>query len=133
MTSAFFQDVRYGLRLIRKAPGFTVVAIASLAVGIGASTVAFSFMNAFVFRPVQAADPAELIQIFTSNSSGKPYGGSSYADYRDFQTVPVFSGLLASARAQATLSSRERSDVIEGLLVSSNYFDVLGLQPARGR
>jgi predicted permease len=133
MTSAFLQDVRYGLRLIRKAPVFSVVAIASLGAGIGASTVAFSFANALVFRPVYGTSGAPLIRLFTSNSRGGPYGGSSYADYRDFQAVPVFNGLLADAQVQATLSNPERSDVVDGLLVTSNYFDVLGLRPSHGR
>lgn len=133
MTSALLQDARYGLRLIRKAPLFSLVAIASLAIGIGASTVAFSFANALVLRPVSGTSGADLIQIFTSNSDGKPYGGSSYADYWDFKTVLVFDGLLADARVQATLSGPERSDVVDGLLVTTNYFDVLGLRPSRGR
>jgi putative ABC transport system permease protein len=128
-------DLRYGLRLIRKTPGFTAVAVASLALGIGASTILFSFMNGFVFRPVHAANPQQLVQIFTSDFDGPPhlYGGSSYADYEDFRAVPVFSGLLASARAQVTLSDRERPDLIDGLLVSDNYFEVLGLHPSHGR
>lgn len=133
MFSALIQDARYSLRLIRKAPGFSAVAIVSLAIGIGASTVAFSFVNTLVFRPLPAASPEQLIQIFTSNSDGKLYGASSYADYEDFRAVPVFTGLLASARAQATVSNSERSEVVDGLLVSSNYFDVLGLHPSRGR
>ena len=106
------QDVRYGLRLIRKAPGFSAVAIASLAVGIGASTVLFSFANTLPVpaasrRPSGTADPA-LHQRFRWPSL---YGGSSYADYEDFRAVPVFSGLLASTRAEATLSDEERPDV----------------------
>src|SRR6187397_542181 len=114
MLSALIQDVRYGLRLIRKAPAFNAVAIASLAIGIGASTVAFSFLNTLVFRPLPAAIPEQLIQIFTSDSSGKLYGGSSYADYEDFRALPPFRGLLASARTEATFSNPERSDVVSG-------------------
>ena len=97
--------------MIRKAPGFSAVAIASLAVGIGASTVVFSFANAFLFRPLHAARPEQLIQLFTSDFSGSAYGGSSYADYETFREVPVFSGLLAWTRAKATLSDDERPDV----------------------
>ena len=133
MLSALIQDLRYGLRLIRRAPAFSAVAIASLAIGIGASTVAFSFLNTVVFRPLPAASPEQLIQVFTSDSSGKFYGGSSYADYEDFRALPPFRGLLASARTEATFSNPERSEVVSGLLVSANYFDILGLQPARGR
>jgi hypothetical protein len=113
-------DVRYGLRLIRKAPGFSTVAIASLAVGIGASTVLFSFANSFLFGPLHAANPEQVIQVFTSDFDGPRYGGSSYADYDAFRAVPVFSGLLASTRAQATMSNDERPDVISGLLRASS-------------
>jgi putative ABC transport system permease protein len=127
------QDVRYGLRMIRKAPGFSGVAIASLAVGIGASTVLFSLANSFLFRPLNASNPDQLLQIFTSGFEGGRHGGSSYPDYESFREVPVFSGLLASARVEATLSNEERPDVIAGLLVSANYFDVLGLRPSPGR
>lgn len=133
MISALIQDVRYGLRQIRKAPGFSAVAIASLAIGIGASTVAFSFVNTLVFRPLHAASPEQLVEIFTGNSDGEPYGASSYADYEDFRALAVFGGLLASSRTQATFSNADRSDVVEGLLVSSDYFDVLGLHPSSGR
>ncbi len=127
-------DVRHGVRLMGKSPGFSAVAIASLAVGIGASTVLFSFANSFLFRPLNAARPQQLIQIFTSDFDGPLYGASSYRDYEAFRQTPVFSDLLASTRVQeATLSGEERPDVITGLLVSGNYFEVLGLIPSRGR
>jgi predicted permease len=126
-------DVRYGLRLIRKTPGFSAVAIASLAAGIGASTVLFSVANGFLFRPIHAARPEQVIQVFTSDFDGPLYGGSSYADYEDFREVPVFDGLLAWMRARVTLSGGERSDMLTAFLVSGNYFDVLGLRPWRGR
>ena len=127
------QDVRYGLRLVRKAPGFSAVAIASLAVGIGASAVVFSFANALLLRPVQGDHPEQLIELFTSGSRGSAYNTSSYADYESFRALPVFSGLLAWMRTAATLSNDERPDVVNGLLVSGNYFDVLGLRPSIGR
>jgi predicted permease len=127
-------DVRYGLRMIAKSRGVSAVAIVSLAVGISVSTLLFSFANSFLFRPLHAATPAELMQVFTSDSDGGLYGGSSYLDYEAYRdSAAVFSGLLASTRAQATLSDAERSDVLQGLLVSGNYFNVLGLQPSRGR
>jgi predicted permease len=126
-------DVRYGVRMIRKAPGVSAVAIASLAVGIGASTILFSVANAVLFRPIHAARPEQVLQLFTSNTDGSPYGGSSYADYDAFRDLPVFEGLVASTRATATVSALDRRDVVDGLLVSANYFDVLGLHPSRGR
>ena len=131
---ALTHDVRYGLRIIRKSRGFSTVAIVSLAVGIGISTVLFSFANSFLLRPLHAANPSELVQLFTSDFDGPAYGASSYADYEDFRDRgAAFSGLLASTRARATLSDSERPDLIAGVLVSANYFDVLGLQPSRGR
>jgi len=130
---ALIQDLRYGLRLVGKAPLFTAVAVASLAVGIGASTFLFSLANSFLFRPIHAAHPERLVQLFTSNSDGGLYGSSSYPDYEDLRDLPVFDGLLASARAAATLSDAERPDVLSGLLVSANYFEVLGLHASRGR
>jgi putative ABC transport system permease protein len=126
-------DLYYAIRLIRKAPGFTLVAVSSLAVGIGASTVIFSFANGVLFRPVQAANPEQLVQLFTSNSDGRLHGGSSYADYEDFRNVPVFEGLLGWTRGGATLSGQERPELVQVHLVSGNYFDVLGLPPYRGR
>ena len=92
------QDVRYGLRMIRKAPGFSVVAIASLAVGIGASTVLFSFANSFLFRPVNAANAEKVMAVFTSDFDGPLYGGSSYADYEAFRVSP---GIQRPARVAA--------------------------------
>ena len=130
---ALMTDLRYGVRMIRKAPGVSVVAIASLAVGIGASTILFSVANAVLFRPIHAARSEQVLQLFTSNMDGSRYGSSSYADYEAFRDLPVFTGLLASTRATATVSESDRRDVVDGLLVSANYFDVLGLHPARGR
>jgi len=131
---ALANDARYGLRMIRKSRGFSAVAIVSLAAGIGISTVIFSFANSFLFRPLHAANPSEIVQLFTSDFDGPAYGASSYADYEDFRDrSTVFSGLLASMRTRAALSDRERPELINGVFVSSNYFEVLGLQPSRGR
>lgn len=127
------QDVRYGWRQLRRSPGFTAVAVLTLAAAIGASTVLFSFANGFLFRPLHAVNPHQMIQLFTSDFDGPLYGGSSYADYEDFREAPVFGGLLASMRAQAALSDAERTDMISGVLVSGNYFDVLGLRASHGR
>src|SRR5687768_1776340 len=108
-------DVRYGLRLIRKAPGFSAVAIASLAVGIGASTVLFSFANTLLFRPLHAASPEQLIQLFTSNSSGSIYGGREASDRADH--VARSSRTRPSAR-QVSLDFIRRAARSSGPLVS---------------
>ena len=127
-------DLRYGVRMMLKRRGFAAVAVLSLAVGIGASTVLFSFAYAFVYRPLNAANPAELVEVFTGDFDGPSYGGSSYPDYQDFRDrAGIFRGVLAETRAQATLSDRDRPEVVQGALVSPNYFEVLGLRPSRGR
>ena len=130
---ALGQDLRYGLRMIAKGPGFSAVAVVSLAVGIGAATVLFSFANAWLFRPLPVADPEHLVEVFTGSSGGAPRGGSSYPDFEDFRGSGVFAGLAASMRVRATLTDAERADMFHGLLVSGDYFDVLGLRPFRGR
>ncbi len=130
---ALGQDLRYGLRMIAKGPGFSAVAVVSLAVGIGSATVLFSFANAWLFRPLPVADPEHLVEVFTGSSGGAPRGGSSYPDFEDFRGSGVFAGLAASMRVRATLTDAERADMFHGLLVSGDYFDVLGLRPFRGR
>jgi predicted permease len=133
LIDSILQDLRYGLRLIVKAPMFTMVAISSLALGIGASAILFGLASSFMFRPIHAANAGQIVQLFTSNRDGSLYGGSSYADYEMYRDAGVFSGLLASMRTTATLSDLERPETVDGLLVSGNYFDVLGLRPSLGR
>jgi predicted permease len=128
------QDVRYGYRVMMKSRGFSAVAIVSLAAGIGASSVLFSFANAFLFRGLPGTRTSELMQVFTSNRRGTLYGSTSYADYEDLrERVPVFGGLLAFRRAKATLSDTGQSAMIPGALVSANFFEVLGFRPSQGR
>jgi predicted permease len=133
LLDALAQDLRHGARVIARTPGFSAVAIISLAVGIGAATVLFSFANAWLFRPLAVADPRAVVQVFTSGFEGSVRGGNSYPDFEDFGRTGVFSGLAASMAVQATLTEGDRSDVLSGLLVSPGYFEVLGLEPARGR
>ena len=129
-----WKDVRHAVRMLARSPGVSAIAVASLAVGIGASAAIFSFANAFLFRPLHAENASELVEVFTSGFEGSRYGGSSYEDYEDFRDRGrVFRGLLAATRAHATLGHRGRPERVTGVLVSANYFDVLGLQPSRGR
>ena len=127
-------DILYGLRMLGKSRGFTIVAIASLAAGIGLSTLVFSFASSFVLRPIHAASPSQIVQLFPGDVDGPSFGAASYADYEDIRDrTPVFSGLLASTRVRATLSDGRRRDIVAGVLVSENYFEVLGLRPSAGR
>ncbi|HKW02576.1 MAG TPA: ABC transporter permease [Vicinamibacterales bacterium] len=128
------RDLRYGGRMLVKSWMFSAIAVVSLAAGIGASTVLFSFVNAWLFRPLPAANPAEIVQLFTSDFDGPRFGGSSYPDYEDFaRRTGAFAGLLASTHGQVTLSDADRPDIVDGEIVSPSYFDVLGLRPSGGR
>ena len=92
------QDLRYGLRMIAKAPGFTVLATLALALGICANTTIFSFVNGLILRPLTGVkDPDRLVAVYTADYSSGLYGGSSYPDYVDFRDqTDVFESLAAA-------------------------------------
>jgi len=130
------QDVRYGLRQLRKSPGFTAVAVLSLALGIGVNTTIFSFVNALLFRPpagVEATD--RLVSVWNRMASGHEMQ-FSYPDYIYFRDHnQVFSGFVAysSDPAQASWAHSGQSRLIGVRLVSGNYFPTLGVKPIIGR
>ena len=129
------QDVKHGIRLLLSTPGVTLVAVLSLAAGIGASTAMFSFGDALVLRPAPVARPAELIRIFGVNSTTNE-GEVSYADFQDLRAqAKSLQGMAASSHVPLGFSSS--SDIPArttiGLSVSPEYFDVLGVPMAAGR
>jgi predicted permease len=141
--NTLWHDIRFGLRQLRKSPGFTVVIVLTLALGIGANTTIFSFLDRAVLRPLSVKKPQELVKLEYlykykhGNHSGvgkdNQFTYPLYVSYRD--QSDVFSGLIAYSSAR--LSSGVRvGDSVErvGLLpVSSNYFSVLGIKPVIGR
>jgi predicted permease len=127
------QDVRHGLRVLRKKPGFTLAATLTLALGIGANTAIFTVINAVLLRPVPGVTrPGELVILerLQKNNPDFAFGYPDYLDYRD--QVRSFSGLAARCRTALALSHGS-TDRIVGELVSGNYFSVLGVTPAAGR
>ena len=87
-------DVRYALRWLRRSPGFTAIAIASLAIGIGFNTALFTLVDALVFRPLPVERVDRLVDVFTSGSDNDQYATSSYPDYLDFKSQnQVFSDM----------------------------------------
>ena len=127
------QDIRFGLRLLLRAPAFTLVAVASLAIGIGANTAIFGAINGLLLKPVQAAHPDRLVAIFTSDFSGPLYGGSSYADALDFaRGAPALEDLAVADvdRVSLTIGRQPEQAYVEH--VSPNYFRLLGLTSAAG-
>jgi len=128
-----WQDLRFGLRMLRKRPGFTLIAILTLSLGIGANTAIFSLLNAALLRPLPIAQPEQFIAL--SNSvTGRLFPTFSYPNYKDMQArTEVFSGLLAYRFAPLSLSHDGLNERLWGYSVTGNYFDVLGIKPALGR
>jgi predicted permease len=129
-----FQDLRFGLRQLLKRPGFTLLAIISMALGIGANTAIFSLVDTVVFRPLPVRNATELQELYGTVQNGTVYTLQSYLNYKDYRDRnQVFSGLIAYRIVVASLSHNGNNERVWGTVVSSNYFDVLGVPPALGR
>ena len=128
------QDVRFGLRVLAKNPAFTVVAVLSLALGIGANTTIFTFANAFLLRPIPVQDPEGLVSLFTTRTGGGRYGNTSYPDFTDLRArTDVFSGVVGHTPAPMGIDGEDGSLVVMGEIVSGDFFPTLGIEMARGR
>jgi predicted permease len=129
------QEIRYAFRMIARSPGFTAIAVLSLALGIGANAAIFSLADALVLRPLPVADPGSVMDISTTRP-GQEAGGISYPDYRDLRArAQSFDGLVAFQLSTFSMA-RTRDEVAHmrmGMLVSDNFFSALGVQPAVGR
>ncbi|HTF37087.1 MAG TPA: ABC transporter permease, partial [Blastocatellia bacterium] len=129
------KDARYGLRMLLRSPGFTVVALLSLALGIGANTAIFSMISAFLFAPLPVEQPARLVSIFTTdlkNPGPLPTSHLNFIDYRDKNEA--FTDILAYTGAGVSFSSPGgESKNLFAQVVSGNYFDVLGVKGEHGR
>jgi predicted permease len=128
------QDVRYGLRVLARSPGFTVVAVLILAAGIGANTAVFSFLDRVLLRSLPVRAPHELVKVeFRSQDGGTDdsFSYPLYASYRD--ESQVFSGLVAYWGDGANLRISGSVEPVMAMAVSGNYFSALGVRPALGR
>lgn len=129
----FIQDFRYAVRTLIQRPGFTVVVVMTLALGIGANTTLFSLINAVVLKPPPIAAPEEVVELFTGTGDGDQYGFSTYSDYRDLKAqTDLFSDLTAFASMPVSLRTRDRTMRVQGALVTEDYFEVLGIDMAAG-
>jgi putative ABC transport system permease protein len=136
------REIRMGLRQMRKAPGFAIVAILTLALGIGANTAVFTLLDQALLRRLPVSHPEQLVRLrFNGTSPGHidSYGGDdkdyfSYPMYRDLRDKNgVFDGILASDQCQAGVQWNNSPELANCEMVSGNYFQVLGVQPAAGR
>ncbi|HEX5708964.1 MAG TPA: ABC transporter permease [Pyrinomonadaceae bacterium] len=133
MLETFLQDLRYGARMLARKPGFTAVAVLTLALGIGANTAVFSLVNATLLRRLPVNDPEALVYVY----SGQPnslYSTASYPDYAELRDrSEVFAGLAARGGITASLGGDDQTELAVGQIVSGNFFDVLGVRAALGR
>lgn len=136
------QNLRYAFRQLRKYPGFTLIAVLTLAVGIGANAAIFSLVDQVLLRQLPVVDPDQLVQLRYTGSNtghGSSYGGDtfnyfSYPMYRDLRDQnKVFSGMLAMFPAQVGIQWHNTPALANSELVSGNYFSLLGVKPALGR
>ena len=128
------RDVSYGLRILRKNPGFTAVAILTLVLGIGANTAIFSVINAVLLRPLPYTDPGSLVMVWESNSKvGNPHNTVSPPDYLDWKRqADGFSGMAAIFDQRANLTGGGLPEQIVLQDVSEDFFSVLGVNPILG-
>jgi macrolide transport system ATP-binding/permease protein len=128
------QDARYALRWIARSPGFTLIAVASLGLGIGFNTTLFSVVDAILFRPLPVERPDRLVEVYTSGEDGDTYATSSYPDYLDIRArSAVFADLAGYSPMMAAVSQGDRARVVLGEVVTGNYFGLLGVGAAVGR
>ena len=127
-------DVRYGLRQLLKHPVFTILAVVSLALGIGANTAIFSLVNTVLLRPLPVKEPSRLIEVYGALHNGADFTLQSYLNYKDYRDRnDVFSGLFVYRIVVSSLSHNGSNERVWGFLASGNYFDVLGVKPMLGR
>src|SRR6202140_5072035 len=136
----FMQDLRYGLRMLRKNPGFTAVAVLSLALGIGANTTIFTVVNAVLLSALPARDLPRLVQMDTVDSKTLVTQARSeklemsYPNFQDYRREnQVFTNLAAFMATAVTWSGGAEPRQVQAQLVSATYFDVLGIRPVQGR
>src|SRR5258708_117098 len=136
-----FEDLRYAVRLLRKAPAFAMLAVLTLAIGIGANTAIYTLLDQALLRSLPVKEPSRLVVFrFSGDDTGSTHarGDSnvvfSYPMYRDLRDRnSVFSGMIATSWSQVGVQWHNQPDLADAELVSGNYFDVLGLQPTLGR
>ncbi len=128
------QDLRYGIRMLAKNPGFTAVAVLTLALGMGVNTGIFSVAEAVLFPAFVGAHPSRLAAIYTSGPHRSGYSSTSYLDYLYYKEHSgAFLGISVYVRAEAAWTDGNTTELPWAEIVSSNYFDVLGVKPFCGR
>src|ERR1700757_3521705 len=130
---SLLQDLRYGIRLLRKTPAFTVVAVLTLGLGIGANTAIFSIVNAVLLRPLSFEKPDRVV-LLQGVWQGRGSGGVSPGNFHDIrEETKSFSSVSASAGAAYNLATEDTPERIDGEKVTAEYFHTFGVRPLIGR
>ncbi len=131
----FFADLRFGFRMLRRSPGFALLVILCLTLGIGANAAVFSWVEGILFRPYPAVVHQERLLALTGTARGEV--GPTHLSWPDFldlrRSCTLFDSFIVSQITGTTLSIGDRADVAVGSIVSANYFDAIGVHPILGR
>ncbi len=131
--NSLLQDIRYGFRMLAKAPTFSVIAILTLALGIGANTAIFSVVNGVLLNPLPFHDPHQLVSVFEEIPNFKN-GSISYPNFIDWRRMNrTFETLAVYRSVGFTLSGNGEPERLHGEMISNGFFELLGVNPALGR
>src|SRR5262249_25425805 len=127
------QDLRYGARMLLKNPGFTLIAVLTLALGIGANTAIFSVINGVLLKPLPYREPEQLVRLFSSSQSQPrfPVARGNFQNYREQNAT--LAGMALYTRRDVELSQDGKPERVAGLVVTAGFFDLLGVRPLLGR
>jgi putative ABC transport system permease protein len=132
--NSLLQDLRYGVRILLKQPGFTLIAVVTLALGIGANTAIFSVVNAVLLRPMPYPDSDLLVMLSTDQDADGVLGNTGYTTFMDWrERSRSFERMIVVRSWGGTLTGQGEPEVIQGMRVSAEYFKLLGVSPALGR
>ncbi len=131
---SLLQDLKYGARMLRKSPGFSFICVLTLALGIGANSTIFSWINSTLLNPLPGVSRTRDLVVLTSGGTAQSPHVFSYPDYLDLRSrTKTLSGILATSLWPMDLTGVGRPERTWGTLVSANYFDLLGVRPILGR
>lgn len=134
MLETFLQDIRIGVRMLRRSPGFTAVAIVTLGLGIGVNSSIFTLVNAVLLKPLPVHRSQELVNVYGHPTTSEDLDTNSWLDFLDFRAgTRTLSGMMAYTNFFANLSVDGSSELVVGEVVSADYFPLLGVAPALGR
>ncbi|HUE84685.1 MAG TPA: ABC transporter permease [Vicinamibacterales bacterium] len=130
----FLRDLRYGARVLRRAPGFALVAIVTLGVGIGAATAVFSVVNGVLLAPLPYPEPDRIVRLFQIDDTGRRMGTVSEPNFEDWKNgTRAFRAMAETSSGPAPVTIGSETSMLSGSSVSREFFNVMGVRPALGR